>query len=835
MEDTGHECCSGCGNPIELQSEDKHLEEPTETIQRQLIRFSGGGVYHPACFMCGGCGNVIKVEGDDEERGDTLLASEDGKPLCLKCCTRCRRCGEAILGDVISTGNNESYHAECFCCCKCGEQIQDMRYATVDEEVCCVTCSVGKSDLMENEQQRKEHGKNTQFDAPRRTSSSAATADEVRPTPKSPSHLPPLLQNALESVVRDPRVATEYIVGLEADLRETREQLEASRRELGQAERDNLKTRAELAAAKADLTKESERREAAEHRIASLESDSERLQEHLHAEVRELWSIRAQLLAEIPIESPTTKPLSSRNGSPIRGRGPNSRPVSMAVIDSAADDRRTSSYTSPSQSRSSTASMMKKSTEALAEGGEEHQRDKRMSGQGWKSTLHKVTNAPTEMLKKAMQPLGGKGAGAVSPGTGTSGASLKSKKAMSRSENDLARVSETSPTKGEQGGKHRHDFQQHHYLRPRDSDCCSEKLWGKEMRCAGCGFHAHTKCAPSIPANCSRNMTKSTGNLSATTPTSPVFGADLSRTCAVENEQVPFIVRKCIAVVEERGMDYEGIYRKSGPMSQINRIVQAANKGEDLSFLDTAYTDADPEAVIIDITAVTSALKQYFRDLPEPLFTVDLYPAFIGAVRLGDEVDRANALASLVGRLPDEHRRTLEYLIRHLARVASLSNVNLMTTSNLGVVFGPTLLHGSGNNDDILESGMKCGVVEYLIRNVDAVFSWQPSVQQSVRVNDGGGGGGASLPISESGVLESVGSLGAGSLIAGSLTAGSMLTREFELEKGDREASVDDWERAGSSGADSTHMSGKERETSEEGAGKRRSRAVVDEEIPLGW
>ena len=57
---------------------------------------------------------------------------------------------------------------------------------------------------------------------------------------------------------------------------------------------------------------------------------------------------------------------------------------------------------------------------------------------------------------------------------------------------------------------------------------------------------------------------------------------------------------------------------------------------------------------------------------------------------------RGGSLTSLmrgvVQQLPAPHRDPLLCLLRHLRRVADLSSVNKMAASNLGIVFGPTLM-----------------------------------------------------------------------------------------------------------------------------------------------
>lgn len=94
-----------------------------------------------------------------------------------------------------------------------------------------------------------------------------------------------------------------------------------------------------------------------------------------------------------------------------------------------------------------------------------------------------------------------------------------------------------------------------------------------------------------------------------------LFGSDLIERTEHERRQIPSVVTRCIEEVELRGMDLEGIYRKTGGNSQIKMIQEGFEKQQDFDI-------SDPE---IDITAVTSVLKQYFRKLPNPLLTFEVY------------------------------------------------------------------------------------------------------------------------------------------------------------------------------------------------------------------
>lgn len=122
--------------------------------------------------------------------------------------------------------------------------------------------------------------------------------------------------------------------------------------------------------------------------------------------------------------------------------------------------------------------------------------------------------------------------------------------------------------------------------------------------------------------NGSKNQ--SMGDLSAIAATGPqtLFGSDLSERADFEGSQIPRVVIKCIQEVEIRGMDVEGIYRKTGGSGLTKQLQEGFEKSED-------YDISDPD---IDITAITSALKQYFRKLPVPLLTFDVYDRVLQAM-----------------------------------------------------------------------------------------------------------------------------------------------------------------------------------------------------------
>ena len=191
-----------------------------------------------------------------------------------------------------------------------------------------------------------------------------------------------------------------------------------------------------------------------------------------------------------------------------------------------------------------------------------------------------------------------------------------------------------------------------------------------------------------------------------------LFGSELEARCEYERRVIPSIVNRCIEEVEARGMDNEGIYRKSGGAGQVKIVQQGFEK-------DSNYDISDPD---LDIHSVTSALKQYFRKLPTPLITYDVYDNFLEAGRLQDRENQALALRATVAELPEHHRDCLEYLVQHLARVMAQESENLMTSLNLAVVFAPTIMRPLSIEREMSDMQSQRYAVQALLEHNKSVF-----------------------------------------------------------------------------------------------------------------
>ncbi|KAB1272590.1 Rho GTPase-activating protein 42, partial [Camelus dromedarius] len=191
------------------------------------------------------------------------------------------------------------------------------------------------------------------------------------------------------------------------------------------------------------------------------------------------------------------------------------------------------------------------------------------------------------------------------------------------------------------------------------------------------------------------------------------------------------------------GITILGLYRIGGVNSKVQKLMNT-------TFSPKSPPDMDIDVELWDNKTITSGLKNYLRCLAEPLMTYKLHKDFIVAVskyisightviavvlccvrgeirtqsgqvtlskdaskfmasthlnaikiqtfatfyvtESDDQNYRVEAVHALVHKLPEKNREMLDILIKHLVKVSLHSQQNLMTVSNLGVIFGPTLM-----------------------------------------------------------------------------------------------------------------------------------------------
>ncbi|XP_030678222.1 rho GTPase-activating protein 9 isoform X2 [Nomascus leucogenys] len=211
-----------------------------------------------------------------------------------------------------------------------------------------------------------------------------------------------------------------------------------------------------------------------------------------------------------------------------------------------------------------------------------------------------------------------------------------------------------------------------------------------------------------------------------------VFGCQLESLCQREGDTVPSFVRLCIAAVDKRGLDVDGIYRVSGNLAVVQKLRFLVDRERAVTSdgryvfpeqpgqegrLDLDSTEWD------DIHVVTGALKLFLRELPQPLVPPLLLPRFRATLALSESEQCLSQIQELIGSMPKPNHDTLRYLLEHLCRVIAHSDKNRMTPHNLGIVFGPTLFRPEQETSDPAAHALYPGqLVQLMLTNFTSLF-----------------------------------------------------------------------------------------------------------------
>ncbi|CAM5126538.1 unnamed protein product [Natator depressus] len=216
---------------------------------------------------------------------------------------------------------------------------------------------------------------------------------------------------------------------------------------------------------------------------------------------------------------------------------------------------------------------------------------------------------------------------------------------------------------------------------------CSSYIWPMEKAClcSICKLICHKKCMSKTQSCC----TSPCGKKNDQGVDSRHFGVCVSSLISDKNS-VPVVMEKLLEYVEMHGLYTEGIYRKSGSANRMRELKQ--------------LLQTDPNSVKLEnypIHTITGILKQWLRELPDPLMTFAQYGDFLRAVELPEKQEQLVAIYSVLEQLPQANHNTLERLIFHLVKVALIEDVNRMSPNALAIVFAPCLLRCPDNSDPL--------------------------------------------------------------------------------------------------------------------------------------
>nr|XP_019936611.1 PREDICTED: unconventional myosin-IXb isoform X1 [Paralichthys olivaceus] len=219
-------------------------------------------------------------------------------------------------------------------------------------------------------------------------------------------------------------------------------------------------------------------------------------------------------------------------------------------------------------------------------------------------------------------------------------------------------------------------------------DQCSSYIWGMEKAymCSYCKMVCHKKCIFKIVTDCSTFCAKKIDEDSSGLH----FGVRVCRLVSDKNT-VPMVLEMMLEHVEIHGLYTEGIYRKSGSANRMKALHQRL--------------ETDPHLVCLEdypIHTVTGLVKQWLRELPDPLMTFTHYNDFLHAVELPEKQEQLQAIYKVLDELPSANYNTLERLVFHLVRVCKEEAHNRMSPNSLAIVFAPCILRCPDSADPLL-------------------------------------------------------------------------------------------------------------------------------------
>uniref|UniRef100_A0A8C2X0T7 Rho GTPase activating protein 45 n=1 Tax=Cyclopterus lumpus TaxID=8103 RepID=A0A8C2X0T7_CYCLU len=249
---------------------------------------------------------------------------------------------------------------------------------------------------------------------------------------------------------------------------------------------------------------------------------------------------------------------------------------------------------------------------------------------------------------------------------------------------------------------------------------CDSYVYFQGAECEECFLACHKRCLETLAIQCGHK--KLQGRLQ-------LFGRDFSQ---VAGDGIPFIVTKCVSELERRALKMKGIYRVNGVKTRVEKLCQAFENGKELVEL----SQCSPHDI-------SNVLKLYLRQLPEPIMLFRLYNRLMGLAKesLQGEAESpegeealvlVDKLKELLKELPKANIATLRYIIRHLRRIVELEEDNKMSPSNLGIVFGPSLMRPRPTGATISLSSLvdyphQARIVESLIVFYSSIFQSKPA------------------------------------------------------------------------------------------------------------
>ncbi|KAM6056121.1 rho GTPase-activating protein 7-like [Chlamydotis macqueenii] len=161
-----------------------------------------------------------------------------------------------------------------------------------------------------------------------------------------------------------------------------------------------------------------------------------------------------------------------------------------------------------------------------------------------------------------------------------------------------------------------------------------------------------------------------------------VFGVPLLLNVQRTSHPLPNGILQALDYLRSSFLDQVGLFRKSGVKSRILSLRE--------------MNETSPNNVCYEGQSafdVADMVKQYFRDLPEPIFTSRLCESFLHIYQYMPKDQQFQAVQAAILLLPKENREALKILLFFLRDVVAFVEENQMTPTNIAVCLAPSLFH----------------------------------------------------------------------------------------------------------------------------------------------
>jgi hypothetical protein len=202
-----------------------------------------------------------------------------------------------------------------------------------------------------------------------------------------------------------------------------------------------------------------------------------------------------------------------------------------------------------------------------------------------------------------------------------------------------------------------------------------------------------------------------------------VFGVDLMKLAKrIETtDGVPNFIIIATQWIKERCTDVEGIFRKSGALTQIEDLKARIDQGV-VSFIE----DEEDENVVANI------IKLFFREMPVPLIPYSHYPHFMEiGLKLSELQIQPSEVIGLLSphliNLPKPHLKLLIFLLQFLSEMSQFVETTKMDTANLAIVFATNVIKPEEETLDItLKFNHVNNLFKVMIEHVNDIIAVLP-------------------------------------------------------------------------------------------------------------